>query len=275
MTWRTSSEKICTALLVLCLFVAAKPAEASVSGGGKLDCEAEFVKVMEDSRYIDLGNKIKRWKALAPQCAGTGIYESRLGTFYTQAKKYDAARKILNQGVAHKTGYEKELRLGLFAAQFRQEKPQELQELAAQAISLVKDFPEWAGGYGALAEVRLAQHRFQEGIDNLEHANSLTPNSGAYVLLAMAYYKVDRPRDSAIAMQKALKLDKEALKHTQAVCATAYSLVAMGELAAADDLLVKHLKVQPAASNDPTYQKTSTFVVKKIQESQSEKKQVF
>ena len=70
MTWRTSNEKIRTALLVLCLFVAAKPAEASVSGGGKLDCEAEFVKVMEDRRYIDLGNKIKRWKALAPQCAG-------------------------------------------------------------------------------------------------------------------------------------------------------------------------------------------------------------
>lgn len=236
-----------------------------MSASDKLDCESEFARIMEDGRYVQLGSKIKRWEALGPRCAGTGIYESRLGTFYTQAKRYDAAKEIINQGIAKKTGYEKELRLALFAVEFRQER---LQESEMQALSLVKDFPKWAGGYSALGEVRLVQHRFLEAIDYLERANSLTPISGVYVLLAMAYYKVDRPRDSVIAMQNALKLDVEALRHTQAVCAAAFSLVAIGKLAAADDLLIKHLRVQPAAISDPTFQEASSLVAKKIQESQ-------
>lgn len=95
-----------------------------------------------------------------------------------------------------------------------------------------------------------------------------SPSSPAYRLLAIAYYKVDRPRDSAIAMQKALKINMDALEDTQAVCAVAYSLVAIGELAAADDdLLVKHLKVRPGASEVPAYQKASAFVAKEIQKS--------
>lgn len=269
MTWRTRSEQMGIGLLVLSLFVVAKPAEAAVSAGDKLNCEAEFVEIMEGSRYTDLGSKIKRWEALRPQCARTGTYEANLGTLYTQAEKYEVAKKIVREGLAKKTNAEKDLRLVLYDIDARQGK---LRESEAQARSLIKDFPDWHGGYVALGETLLIHGRLYEGVDNLERANSLTPNLAAYKLLAIAYYKIGRPRDSAIAMQKAIKIHKGALKDTQAVCATAYSLVAIGEFAAADDLLVKHLRVQPTASNDPTYQKASAFVAKRTQESQGEKK---
>ena len=266
MMWRTSSEKYCTGILVLCLFVMVKPAEAAMNTSDKIDCEAEFVNIMEDSRYAELSSKIKHWESLRTQCSGTGIYEARLGALYTQAGKYEVAINVVREGLEVKSDYEKDLRLVLYDIDARQ---QRLRESEAQATSLTKDFPNWNGGYVALGETLLIQGRFYEGIDNLERANSLTPNMAAYKLLAMAYYKVNRPRDSAIAMQKALKISKDALKDTQAVCATAYSLVTIGELAAADDLLVKHLRVQPDANNDPTYQKATAFVAKKIHESKN------
>jgi len=238
--------------------------EAMASTTAKVDCDAEFVRIMEDAQqYPDARSKTNRLESLGSQCEGTGIYESRLGGLYSEQGRYDDARKVLLSGLGRETQYNKQIRIALFDVEFRQ---QHLPKAEAEALALIKDFPDWVGGYGALGQVRLVQHRFQEGIEDLERANSLEPTSGAYTLLAMAYYQVDRPRDSAIAMQKALRIDKDALAHTQAVCATAYSLVALGHLPEAEDLLAKHLKVQPKAVNDPTYQAASALIEKRIQE---------
>jgi tetratricopeptide (TPR) repeat protein len=248
---------------VLWGFLTMTDPNVTIAAAKKLDCEAEFVQVMEDvSRYPDLQSKIKRMEAMA-QCKGTGIYESRLGEFYTQAGRYTEARDVIRSGLSRKSGYEKNLRLGLSGVDFHQGN---LSLAEDEARALIKNYPEWAGGYGALAEVQLVQQHFQDGIENLERANVLEPSSGAYTLLTMAYYKMNRPRDAAVAMQKALRLDRDALKHTQAVCATAYSLVALGHLPEAEELLVKHLTVQPGAANDPTYQAATALVKKKIQE---------
>jgi tetratricopeptide (TPR) repeat protein len=70
----------------------------------------------------------------------------------------------------------------------------------------------------------------------------------------MVYYKLKRYRESALSMQRALRLDRDALSHTQSVVAAAYSLVALGHAPEADDLLTKHLTVQPDAAKDSYYQ---------------------
>lgn len=228
------------------------------AGGTDAGCDTEFNKIMQDDvSYPDLATKTKRWEALGARCSGTGSYESRLGTFYTRAGRYDAARQVIRRGLARKTAYEKELRLALSDIEFREGALDKSEE---QSLALIRDFPDWAGGHVALGETRLVQGRIPEGIQSLERANSLSPSSGAYTLLAMAYYKTGRPRDSVVSMQKALKLDAAALRHTQAVCATVYSLLAIGEMTAADDLLTQHLQVQPTASGDPVFKRAAAAV---------------
>ena len=212
--------------------------------------------------FPDLPSKISRMEALASQCRGTGIYESRLGTFYSEAGRLEDARKLLLSGLTHNTAYSKELRLGLFYVDFRQEK---MTDAEKQASSLLSDFPTWAGSYNAIAQVQLLQGRFQEAVQNLEHANQLEADAGTYALLTMAYYKLGRPKDAVVAMQHALRLNRSLVGHTQAVCATVYSLVALGYIAEADDLLTKHLRVKPEAASDPTFIAASGLVASEKQ----------
>jgi tetratricopeptide (TPR) repeat protein len=222
-----------------------------MSANNAANCETEFVHLMQDaSRYPDLASRTKRLEQMGPQCKGTGIYEARLAHFYTEEGRYDEARDMVAQGLKAGSHADKELRLAQTTIEFRQGR---LADAERHAVKLIEDFPNWNGGYLSLGETRLVQHRFQEGIEQLEHANALEPVAGAYTLLTMAYYQVGRPRDSAKAMQAALRLDIVSLKHTQAVCAAAYSLVSLGHVPEADDLLVKHARARPDAVNDSTY----------------------
>jgi len=224
-------------------------------------CAADFAEVMDGPRYPALSDKIKGWEALASHCKDTGIYEARLGGLYTNAGRYEEARAVLKCGLALKSDYQQQLRLGLSDVDFRQGK---IDESATESLALIKDFPDWAGGYAGLGETRLVQHRFPEAIENLERANAMEPSSGAYILLTMAYYGAGRPRESAMAMQKALRLNRSALENTEAVCAAAYSLVLLGYLHEADDILTKHLKVRPGAASDREYQEAVAAIKKRL-----------
>ena len=147
-------------------------------------------------------------------------------------------------------GSEKELELGLCDVEFRLGNLKASLELAKR---LTAKYPEWSRGYSATAQVQLVNRDFDAAIANLEHANSLEPSSGAYQLLAMAYYQQKRPRDSARSMQQALKLNSGALRNTQAVCATANSLVQLGHVPEADELLKKHLQLKPEDATNRTF----------------------
>jgi tetratricopeptide (TPR) repeat protein len=226
-------------------------------------CESQFISLMEDSKANPAASdKVRLWTALRPACGTTPLYQSRLGGLYVEAGDLGAARAAFKLGLKRK-GSEKELQLGIADVDFRQGK---LDESLTRAKQLITTNPQWWGGYSAVAQVQLVRHHFDDAIGNLEHANALQPSSGVYQLLAMAYYQQQRPRESALAMQKALKLDRSALRNTQAVCAAAYSLVQLGHVAEADELLKKHLLIRPEAAHNPTYKAATTLVARRSTE---------
>lgn len=214
------------------------------------DCDSQFVALNAGDNRGDLSSRIERWKALAPQCSGTGEYELRLGALYTLANRDTEARKTLTRALTLKTDYLRDIKLSLFDLDLRSGA---LQVAEKRALELVSEFPKWRGGHRALGQVRLVQGRFEESISELEEANAIEPASGTYTALTMAYYKKDLYLESAQSMQRALRLDRAALEHTQAVVAAAYSLVALGHVSEAQDLLDKHKSVQPQAGDDPFY----------------------
>lgn len=228
--------------------VGSEKAMSAVNTG--VDCEAAFAAVSDDAKYQDLAAKIAQWSSLEAQCGGTGQYELRLGALYTLANKDQQAREALTRGLRVKSEYDKDIRLSLFDLDLRQGRVADAEQ---GATALIAEFPQWRGGHRALGQVRLVQGRFEESVTELEAANTIEPSSGTYTLLTMAFYKLQRYRESAVSMQRALRLDRAALAHTQAVVAAAYSLVALGHVPEADDLLKQHASVQPNSAKDRSY----------------------
>jgi tetratricopeptide (TPR) repeat protein len=231
-------------------FVVLRLAISIFSRSARADCDAEFVALKAGGNRSDLSSRIERWKALASQCSGTGQYELRLGALYTLANRDAEAREALTRALTLKTDYLRDIKLSLFDLDLRSGA---LQVAEKRALELVSEFPEWRGGHSALGKMRLVQGRFEESISELEEANAIEPASGTYTLLTMAYYKKNLYLESARSMQRALRLDRAALEHAQAVVAAAYSLVALGHVPEAQDLLEKHKSVQPRAADDPFY----------------------
>ena len=235
----------------------AGPIEGHSHSSGS-DCEAQFRTLMEDTRENSTAErKLEHWKSLAAQCGGTSICQLRLGGLNVEAGRLSDAKMAFLAGLKN-GGSEKELQLGICDVEFRLG---HLDASLALAKKITDSYPEWGSGYSATAQVQLVKREFDAAIANLEHANTLTPSSGAYQLLAMAYYQQKRPRESARSMQQALKIDRRALRNTQAVCATANSLVQLGHVPEADELLRKHLELRPEAATNKTFQDAERVVI--------------
>ena len=78
--------------------------------------------------------------------------------------------------------------------------------------------------------------------------------------LSFAYWGVQRYDDSARAMKAALKADKKALRFTKAIAACADSMVHLGNVKAAQELLAMHAKYYPAARKDPDFLRSMKVV---------------
>ncbi|HUL91206.1 MAG TPA: hypothetical protein VLV56_02560 [Burkholderiales bacterium] len=193
-------------------------------------------------------------KALESQskaCEGTGIFESRLATLYFQAKRYDDAEKLLTRALSRPTQYQKELRFGLGDLDVERAN---YQGAEAKGRGLVQDYPNWHGGYRLLAKTFLVQKKFKESIENGLAANRLTPESGVYLGLAMAYYQLDMLKETVAAVSEARKLDPRVVGRPAGINEAIYSLVQMGREDEARDL------AQARVSADPNWRTDATLV---------------
>lgn len=229
-----------------------------MAGESKIDCEVEFGKILNQGDPFDVTGKIQQLeKQLSESCAGTGTYEGGLAKLYSLSGNNEKALRILNAAITNKLPHEKELKLGYFDVLFRQEK---LAAAGDYANKLIKEFPDWYGGYISLGQVKLVNEEYVEATKYLTKSIELQEVPSAYILLVIAYFNLSDYRQSALSMQKAVRLDIDSLSHTQAVCAASYSLVELGHKVEAKDLLVKHLKVNPDAANSAEYKKTVSLI---------------
>lgn len=224
----------------------------------KIDCNVEFAKIINQGDSFDIKQKIQKVEEkLSKTCEGTGQYEGGLAKLYSLSGNNDKALKILNTAIENKLPYEKELKLGYFDVLIRQEA---LNEANSYANKLISEYPNWYGGYISLGQLKLINEEYAEAVKYLTKSNEINELPSAYILLVIAYFNLEDYRQSAISMQKAIKLDMDSLSHTQAVCAASYSLLELGYQAEAKDLLIKHLKVNPTAKNSAEYKKAVSIV---------------
>lgn len=227
---------------------------AEVGNADATFCEAEYSVMMEDaSRGEDPAGQLTRWESLGERCGADRQYNLRKGYLHLKAGDLAGAEKILNDVLRTAPEYRRYALYSLFEVAWLSGNTAEAK---ARAVGLAREFAGWGGGYAALGRIFLVQSQFQESIKFLEKSNLLFERDGSqsdagnFQRLAIAYYNVGRYQDAVSAMQKALRLSPQGLGHGTSVCATAASLIKLGELPAARDLLAKHLELSPGSRSD-------------------------
>jgi tetratricopeptide (TPR) repeat protein len=220
------------------------------SDADKAYCDAEFLKIVGDDIYAGSPTRVSAWKALAPRCDGTGLYESRLVGFLIYNGDLAEARTTGLAALDRPFESKRELLVALSELESRAGNVGLSINYSQRAIEADKS---WYGGYASLGETYLAQRRYDEAIAAFEQSYDRDPNANIAAVLSIAYCGAQRYLDSAKAMQKALRTDISTLRHTKAVSAAAYSLVQIDQVAAAKDLLAKHAELVPAARQDPDF----------------------
>ncbi len=188
---------------------------------------------------------------LVYECAGTGLYEARLGVAYILIGRLEEAERLLQKSLETTTGFERELKWVLADVFYLQSRGDEAETVARE---LIAKHPDWPGGYTALAKALLVTDDLEGVVSAAEMSNLLYEDAGNYLLLTMAHFNLGNYPESAQAMQTSLRMDMSGLTVTDAVASGALSLLVLGDYEAGWEMLQKHVELVPEAIDSPNYQ---------------------
>jgi tetratricopeptide (TPR) repeat protein len=123
----------------------------------------------------------------------------------------------------------------------------------SKAKAITTGYPDWYGGFRLLAKLMLIQKRFQESIQFGLEANKREPEAGVFIGLAIAYYQIDKPKESVDAVYNAIKLDKGVLKNPAGINEAVYSLADLKRDDDARSLAKLRMEADPRWRDDPTF----------------------
>ena len=253
------------ARLILCPWAAviglwlSEGAEAAQRSAAEIEaCNAEFRKILGDGAHADTSAaQVTAWRALAPKCSGTGLYESRLVGLLTYSGQIEEARRAGKAALKQPLDSKQQLLVALAGIELQVDN---FEGAIAYAKEVIASYPDWDAGYATLGEIHLSRNKCPEGVEALEKALELGQQASTAASLALGYWCVRRYEDSAGVMQAALEADDSVLRHTKAVAAAADSLVKIGRARDARDLLARHLQRVPAARQDGFFVRSEKIV---------------
>lgn len=226
----------------------------------------EEIRAASYEPSVSINDLISRWEARQSDCGGTGAYEDRLATLYIYAHKFDQAETLISAALKLDTSDKRNLKLLLITIDSLQLNHD---VATSRARELIEEYPDWAGGYQALGAEQLAQKHYSDAIDSLEKALRRNPGkavtAGIYSELTLAWYYLKNYRNAIIASQHAGKMNNALFAREPLwVMATAYSLVNLGYLKAAEDLLEKSAKLNPAIQKRNDFRRAKKYLDKKL-----------
>lgn len=230
-------------------------------------CDDEFSNLFNNKAYTKIEEKIAYWEALNEQCGKTGLYEARLGQLYFDAKQYTKAKKINQYGITLDTQFQKELLYGLADSEAALGNFEDAEEISEQVI---EGYEDWAGGYLVYGKINFWQKNLLKSVAAFEMAVKLDEVASTYSMLAVNYHYLKEHEKVITAMQRALKLDENELKDRVAIPATASSLLKLGYIDEAEDLLLQHQRVRPESQDDPVFIKVALYLQKMLEQQEKQ-----
>ena len=244
-----NSRIVISLVVVIALLPGVRSGAASEAVRAGVNCEDATVLAMDSTdTAVD---QLLALEEIAPDCAGTGIFEAGLANAYIYSGRPDEAERLLRDALVQGLGYEKQLKGMLGDALFRQEK---LDEAEALARALIEEHPDFYIGYWRLGDVLLVTGDYEGVVSAMETANEMEENSVSYQLLTMAHFKLENYLESAQSLQVSLRMDPDGLRNTNAIASGALSLLRLGHYEAGRELLEKHFELVPEAILEPNFQ---------------------
>lgn len=223
-------------------------------------CDAEWTQVQALPHFPD---QLARWQALAPKCAGSGLYEVRLTGLLTVTGRYDEARQAVRGGLALNTAYKKEL-LGADAAISLN--TMQLADAQKQYQALIASYPDYFDGYCGMGALMLMERKFPQAVDYLNRAAQHQQSWIIYRHLTIAYAQLHQHQQAVEAFDKAYRLNPKVVGDKDAIHAAARSLMFLGNYRAAEGAINLLLNANPAAGADPQIQQTERIIQQKLRE---------
>ena len=222
-------------------------------------CEEQLESIQTSD--LQVAGRISRMLELESRCAGTGLYEYRLGKHYISARDYENATESIIQGLDANSPYDKELLLAKGDIYLHQRK----YEKAATSYSAVaKAFPGWYAGHDNLGFALFAQGLNDEAISSLQRAVALRETASSYRTLTLAYYLNSQFRESTQALDRAYSLDESILADRDPMVAAIRSYAELGKYEVSYGLLGTLLQKNPGMREDPEYIKAGLFLREKM-----------
>lgn len=213
-------------------------------------CEQAFKKLASGHVSTQLSEKIKYWKSLSGQCAGTGLYEYRLSNLYIRAEKYRAARHELESALKRGLPHKRELLAGMVDLASA---VNNLSEARTYAEKLIREFPDYYVGYQEMGTIDIQEEKFKDAIPFFLKANKLKENWFTYRCLAISYFYTNQNKASITAFDKAYNLNNAIVADRMAMLVGANAYMNVGNFKVAHGVLLMLAKKDPAVKSDPTF----------------------
>lgn len=222
-------------------------------------CDGEWSQVAALPQFQD---RLARWRALAPKCARSGLYEVRLAGLLTLVGRYDEAKQAVHTGLALGTPYKKQLLSAMAAIALN---TMRLADAKKEYQALIASYPDYFDGYCGMGALMLMERKFPEAVDYLNEAARRQQVWIIYRHLTIAYAQLHRHQQAVEAFDKAYRLNPDVVGDKDSIHAAARSLMFLGNYRAADGAIKMLLKANPAAGADPEVQQSERIIQEKLQ----------
>jgi tetratricopeptide (TPR) repeat protein len=222
------------------------------------ECEQKWVELSRERRSDTKPSVLlAAWKTHERQCKGTGVYEIRLASIFTEMEQFDSARTTLAQvSVPEKYKAQAEvleINIDYLAALSSDDVDRAaLQNLELRATTFLKAKPNANAVIGILGHVRIILGKYREAIEPLEKlvtgpsGGDLTDNRN----LTIAYANSERYTDALEMLDRTYALSKEVTSDEEFMYAAILAYAAVGKVDAAKTMLTLILNKKPHLKSD-------------------------
>lgn len=219
-------------------------------------CEQAYREAMNSPKLITAESRIKHLKQFESQCAGSGLYESRLSYFYVENNDYLNAKLVLLRGLEKKNEYHNSLKFSLIDLLVKQGR---LEEALADAHQLQQEYPDWYGSFVLLVKITFLQKKYDDSIRYSEKVIALNPSADVYSTMGVALHRIGKHELAINAISHAIEIKPALLAQSFGTNELIYSLSNLQRDDEAKKYILKRIKLDGDWKNDKEFVKAVEY----------------
>ena len=235
-------------------------------------CDSKWYKLSATHGRDSYHALLDEWQQLSDSCAGTGIYEFRLGTLYERLGKKKEFKDIVNKGLSLNSEYHHYLRISeltivLQDAAERNTLDEETKNtLISGYLDLIGDYPDWVTPYEQLANIYLLFGEPEKSIEMSHKAIQLNQESwAAERCLVIGYTLLNQHQEARKHIRKAIELNRALFSDIEFMTASAWVYTSLGELGTAEAVLERLADSNQNAEQTERFKKALAYLGHKVQ----------